>query len=203
MVAAVSSAPACLPECAAAPGEIDLETLQSAQRGDAAATERFIRHYQRTVFAFLSRVLGRVPDLEDLAQEVFLRAYRALPRFELRHDARVSTWLLTIAVRLALDSNKRARPDPAELQLHVQAAATSSPERQHLQREILLAFERAAAQLPPEQRVAFVLAQFHGLSVEQIAAITNTKVATVKTRLFRARSQLRELLRPAFEEYGP
>src|SRR5690349_11804191 len=98
-----------LPGTQTAPGEIDAITLRDAQRGDPRAIERFIRHYERTIFAFLSRSLGRGPDIEDLAQEVFVRAYRALPRFEQRAEARTSTWLLQIAVRLVMDARKRKR----------------------------------------------------------------------------------------------
>src|SRR5262249_59549700 len=97
------------PPAATARGELDAETLLAAQRGDRAALERFVRHYQAPVFAFLSRLTGRGPHVEDLAQEVFLRAYRALPRFELRADVRISTWLLGIAFRLVQDERKRRR----------------------------------------------------------------------------------------------
>src|SRR5262249_24112249 len=89
--------------------EIDPATLEACRAGNPVATRAFVERYQRTVFAFLSRALGRGPHVEDLAQEVFLRAWRALPRFEPGGSARVSTWLLTIARRLAVDARRRAR----------------------------------------------------------------------------------------------
>jgi len=182
-----------------APGEIDELTLQACREGDAAALRRFVVHYQRQVFAFLSRATGAGPHVDDLAQEVFLRAYRALPRFERRRDARVSTWLLTIAVRLVQDSRKRRKLALVELDEHRTPAGRSTPELEHRRREIARAFERAAARLSSEQRVTFVLAHFHGLSMDEIATLTEVSENTVKTRLFRARTKLRELLSAALE----
>jgi RNA polymerase sigma-70 factor (ECF subfamily) len=183
-----------LPTPVSPQGEIDAVTLREAQGGNPQALERFIRHYERTVFAFLSRSLGRGPDIEDLAQEVFVRAYRALPRFEHRVDARISTWLLQIAVRLVMDARKRKRL-PVDA-LHDQIVADpGTPETESRYRELVSALERAASQLPREQRVVLVLADFHGLDLERIAAVTETQVATVKTRLFRARSYVKQVLR--------
>lgn len=90
--------------------EVDPAILERARAGEREALEAFIRHYQHMVFAFLGRALGRSSAVDDLSQEVFLRAYRALPRFEKRPDVRTSTWLLTIAARLVLDERRsRAR----------------------------------------------------------------------------------------------
>jgi RNA polymerase sigma-70 factor (ECF subfamily) len=182
-----------VPAPASPQGEIDATTLRDAQAGDPQALERFIRHYERTVFAFLSRSIGRTPDVEDLAQEVFVRAYRALPRFEHRRDARISTWLLQIAVHLLMDTRKRKRlpVDP----LHEQMVADpGTPETERRYNELIGALERAAGQLPQEQRVVLVLADFHGLDLEQIATVTQTHAATVKTRLFRARAHVKQVL---------
>src|SRR4051812_16407056 len=82
--------------------DIDGITLRACRAGDPGAMRSFIRWYERLVFAFLSRSLGGGPHVEDLAQEVFLRAARALPDFEVDGPARVSTWLLTIATRVAI-----------------------------------------------------------------------------------------------------
>src|SRR5262245_60722258 len=83
------------------PDEVDRETLRRCQAGEAAALRLFVTRYQRPVFALLSRLLGPGPHVEDLAQETFLRALRALSGFDLDGSARASTWLLTIATRLA------------------------------------------------------------------------------------------------------
>src|SRR3954447_21718894 len=88
--------------------ELDEVSLARAQRGDRAAQAVLVERYQRPVFALLSRMVGRDrAAVEDLAQETFLRALRALPRFSLQGPARLSTWILTIATRLALDQLRR------------------------------------------------------------------------------------------------
>src|SRR5512142_488838 len=84
--------------------ELDEHTLNLCRTGQRAALERFVRRYQRRVFAFLSRALGQRLCIDDLAQDVFLRAYRSLPDFDPRGQARLSTWLLTIAYRVLVDA---------------------------------------------------------------------------------------------------
>src|SRR5512144_1671788 len=88
--------------------EIERELLERCCAGNPLAIQAFVRHYERLIFAFLARLLGKQSLVEDLAQEVFVRALRALPRFDAEGPARVSTWLLTIASRLALDERRRA-----------------------------------------------------------------------------------------------
>jgi RNA polymerase sigma-70 factor (ECF subfamily) len=184
----------------APPGELDVETLRAAQRGDRAALERFVRHYQTPVFAFLSRLTGRGAHVDDLAQEVFLRAYKALPRYELRSEARLSTWLLSIAFRLVQDERKRRRLPLAPWVEEDSPGSLPSPDKVPEQRELARAFERAAAELPEEQLATFLLTELHGLDTAEVARATNTAQSTVKTRLFRARTRLRELLRAIWEE---
>src|SRR5208283_5050811 len=86
--------------------ELDGATLDRARARDPVAMRAFVVRYQRPVFALLSRLVGRGPHVEDLAQETFLRAFRALPGFDPAGAARASTWLLTIATRLALDARR-------------------------------------------------------------------------------------------------
>lgn len=170
--------------------DIDEETLTLAQAGSSEALERFVKHYQGPVFAFLSRSLGRGPHVEDLAQEVFLRVMRALPRFT-RTEAKVSTWIFQIAVRLMKDRNKRPQRTlvavPDDLRDRRQ-----NPEESCAERRTLSSLERLAAELPEEQRMTLVLIEFHGLSHQEVSVAMNCQVATVKTRLHRARSHLRE-----------
>jgi RNA polymerase sigma-70 factor (ECF subfamily) len=173
--------------------EVDRETLAGCKARDPMAFRAFVAGYERAVFALLSRMLGRGPHVQDLAQETFLRAYRAFPGFDLEAQARPSTWLLTIAVRLAINAKKElarsARPisflDGAEM-VHA-----STPETERARRELGRAIERAAAELSDDQRAVFLLAQFHGLSIAEIASALEIPENTVKTRLFRARSHLR------------
>src|SRR5579859_5748235 len=98
------------PQIACASIELDAATLEGCRARDPEALRRFVVRYQRMVFAFFSRTLGSGPHVEDLAQETFLRAFRALPRFDVTGPARPSTWLLTIATRLVQDERRKRRP---------------------------------------------------------------------------------------------
>ncbi len=182
------------PAAAARDREVSAQDIERCRQGDRAALERFVLTYQNTVFAFLSRMVGNRPEVEDLAQEVFIRAHRALPRFQLRPEARVSTWLLKIAVRLVQDRRKRRRPVLVPLYDDVAADDLTHPEHAHRRREIARAFERAASQLSQPPRAVFVLAHFHGLTMAQIAETVGAPENTVKTRLYRARQRLQQLL---------
>jgi RNA polymerase sigma-70 factor, ECF subfamily len=174
-------------------GELDPDQLARCQAGEPAALRAFVAHYQRPVFALLSRVVGQLPEVEDLAQETFLRAIRALPGFDARGAARLSTWLLTIATRLALDvCRKRARERRSALAADLVSAAT--PEHEMQRAELRGAIASAIDELPPDQRAAFVLAEFHDFAMADIAAALQISKSTVKTRLFRARAKLSRAL---------
>ncbi|GMV13748.1 MAG: sigma-70 family RNA polymerase sigma factor [Sorangiineae bacterium PRO1] len=176
----------------AVPGrELDPATLARARNGDPIAFRAFVVRYERPVFALLSRLMGRGREVEDLAQETFLRAFRALPGFDPDGPARVSTWLLTIATRLALDARKKRRPEPVVPDV---ASDTSSPERLARQLELRAALARAIEALPDDQRAAFVLAEFHDFSLKDIAEALGAPVGTIKTRVFRAREKLQGAL---------
>lgn len=170
--------------------ELDRATLDRCKKGDPLAFRAFVVRYERPVFALLSRMLGRGPHVEDLAQETFLRAFRAFPSFDLDEAAKPSTWLLTIATRLALDAKRRPIFPPAP----TADTSTTTPEQETARAQMGRAIESAAAELPHDQRVAFVLAEFHAMTLEEIAAATSAPEATVKTRLFRAREKLRAAL---------
>lgn len=181
------------------PHEVDDLVLVRAQQGDAAACRALVLAHQRRVLGQLRAMLGPVGRgalVEDLAQETFLRAFRALPSFDPNGPARVSTWLLTIATRLALDSKRRTRPEPASTEPEVE---TTSPERAAMHHELREAIAAALEGLSDDQRAAFVLAEFHGFSLKEIEAALDVPVATLKTRLFRAREKLARALE-SFEE---
>ncbi len=179
----------------AAGAEIDRAVLLRCKARDPIALRAFVVRYERPVFALLSRMLGRGPHVEDLAQETFLRAFRALSGFDVDRDAGPSTWLLTIATRLALDVRKRRSVRLEPLGDAGDVADASTPETERARHELGRAIERAAAELSDDQRAAFVLAEFHGLSIAEIAAAIEAPEATVKTRLFRARQHMQRRLR--------
>jgi RNA polymerase sigma-70 factor (ECF subfamily) len=176
------------------PPEIDRDVLARCKAHDADAFRTFVMRYQRPVFALLSRMLGHGPHVDDLAQETFLRAFRAFPGFDLDVAARPSTWLLTIATRLALDHKRRAVLATVPLEAAAREPARGTPETERRRAEVRAAIEGAAAALPDDQRAVFVLAQFHGLSIGEIAEIVAAPETTVRTRLFRAREKLQDSL---------
>lgn len=173
--------------------ELDRATLERCRAGDPGALHAFVLCYERAVFSLLSRMLGRGPDVEDLAQETFLRAFRALPGFDPDGPALPSTWLLTIAARLGIDRSRRRRPSFAPRD-HGAAGDHRSPELDAGRSELRAAIAKAVQALPLDQRNAFVLAEFHDFSLAEVATLLGIPENTVKTRLFRAREKLSRAL---------
>lgn len=163
---------------------------------DPLAFRAFVVAHQTAVFALLSRMMGHGAHVEDLAQETFVRAYKALPGFDFEGPAKVSTWLLTIATRLALDAKKKRtlREEPMEAAEVVPGGTTPEDERARV--DLRNAIQRAVDALPDDQRAALILAEMHGLSIAEIAAALEIPENTAKTRLFRAREKMREALAP-------
>jgi RNA polymerase sigma-70 factor, ECF subfamily len=188
--------PPAIPHGSPSPTHADLDraTLTLCRARDPHAFRAFVTRYQRPVFACLSRMLGRGPHIDDLAQEVFLRAFRAFPTFDLDGPAKPSTWLLTIATRIALDVRKKRVIPLRPLDDASHATHSATPETERVRAELARLIERAAAQLPDDQRAAFVLGEYHGFTMAEIAAAMGIPEATAKTRLFRARERMRALL---------
>src|SRR4051812_24174724 len=149
------------------PAPLDAGVLARCRAQDPMAFRAFVVRYERMVFALLSRMLGHGPEVEDLAQETFMRAYRAFPEFDLAGPAKPSTWLLTIATRLALDARKKRKLDQTPLDDTNDAATAtgSTPELSLERRQLGIAIADAADTLPDDQRAALVLAELHGLSI--------------------------------------
>jgi RNA polymerase sigma-70 factor, ECF subfamily len=186
---------------AAGPAELDELTLKRAQRGEPAACTALVRRYERAVFAVVSRLLtpsGRRAAVEDVAQETFLRVFRALPGFEPAGGAKLSSWILTIATRVALNELRR-RPATGESLEDVAVAAAGAAPSAEL-RSLGRAIERAVGKLAPEYRAAWVLREFHELSYEELARALDIDVGTVKSRLSRARAALKAALAEVHHE---
>lgn len=176
-----------------APAPLEASILARCRSRDPMAFRAFVVRYERMVFALLSRILVGRHDVEDLAQETFVRAYRAFPDFDPEGPAKVSTWLLTIATRLALDTRKKKTLSGSPIADDL-PTSQPSPEDEMSRRQLGRAIERAAAALPDDQRAAFVLAEYHGVAIADIAHALSVPENTVKTRLFRAREKMREAL---------
>lgn len=173
---------------------IDGPLVVRAQSGDRTALRELVRRNQKQVGQLLRRMLGPVgldALTEDLAQETFLRAFRALDRFDPGGAATFSTWLLRIASRLAINELTRKRPERASAG-SLPSAAT--PESEHYRRRVGQAISTAVGELPPPFRAAFLLREYHGLDYAEIAQMLDLELGTVKSRLSRARRLLRERL---------
>ena len=190
----VAVAPLPPPPAPPAPAELDEVTLRRAQRGDADASRALVERYQGPVFALLGRMLGGVRRgaVEDLAQDTFLAVFAALPRFRLDGSARLSTWILTIAARRAIDELRR-RP-PAPIAVDDVAAPRERTDAPAERRQLAAAIDRALADLSPPHRAAFVLYELHGLDYQEVAQALGIDVGTVRSRLARARAALRAAL---------
>lgn len=187
------------------PGPIvDDLTVRRAMRGDAAAFRVIVERHEQPVFALLGRILLKQRGegvVEDLAQETFVRVFHGLERFGADGRWNLTSWILTIAARLAIDELRRRRRQPEPLD----RAATVTDERagsdvEAERKRIGEAITRAVEDLQPEYRAAFLLREVHGLDYEAIAEALAIDLGTVKSRLSRARAALRAALAGIYHE---
>jgi RNA polymerase sigma-70 factor, ECF subfamily len=182
----------------------DLEALDERELVRACVEDRpgafdlLIARHSRAVYQLCYRFLGTHEDATDAAQEVFLRAFRALPRF--KGESSVGTWLYRIAVNLCL--NRRAvKPPPTEPLDDRDLAASAGPDAvgRLLQQERAARVRAAIAQLPDRQRAALILRVYHDLSHQEIARVLKSTEGAVKANFFHALRKLRALLAPGEE----
>lgn len=178
--------------------ELDAPTLARAVAGDRDASRLLVERYQAPVFALVSRMLWRRgrATIEDVAQDTFLRVFGSLGSFDPARGAKLSTWILTIASRRAIDELRKKRPDAPE----IETAGLERADARARRRELIEAIERALADLSPELRAAFLLREYHGLEYAEIARALDIEINTVKSRLSRARTALREALAEVHDE---
>ncbi len=179
------------------PEELDEITLRRAQRGDETAFRALVERYQRPVFDLLYRMLCQThltDRVEDLTQDTFVRVYGALKRFHRDGPARLSTWILTIATRLALNELRKTRRVAVSLDESDLFASLTDGERAVERRQVARALVRAIAALDDKQRAVIILREYHGFEYQEIADVLEVGVNTVKSRLARARKSLRQAL---------
>ena len=185
----------------------DLELVRRAQRGERGAFDLLVLRYQHKVVKLVARLLRDPTEAEDVAQEAFIKAYRALGSF--RGDSAFYTWLYRIAVNTARNTmaSRQRRPIDyeADLSESEQSAVesrmrhTDTPEATVLSGEIHETVNRAVAELPEDLRTAIILREVEGLSYEEIAAAMDCPVGTVRSRIFRAREAIDRNLKPLLD----
>jgi len=195
----------------AAVGEIsDSELVRNAQGGDARAFDQLVTRYRGKVFGMCQHLVQNEQDAWDLAQEAFIKAWRALPSFKL--DSAFYTWLYRIAHNCTYDwLRKRRIQSDGEFdetrQGEVAAGAETAPhgearpDQKLKNRELGTRIREALTQLTPEHRTVVLLREVEGLSYEEIAQITGNQTGTVMSRLFYARKKLQELLKDAHDTH--
>jgi RNA polymerase sigma-70 factor (ECF subfamily) len=187
---------------------VDQALVARVQRGDRAAFDLLVRKYQHKVAKLIGRYVRNRAEVEDVAQETFIRAYRAIRAF--RGDSAFYTWLYRIAVNTAknyLESQGRRPPgtdveiESAELlDVAEPLRDTATPERNALTAEIAETVRRAIEQLPADLRMAITLREIDGLSYEEIAEVMDCPIGTVRSRIFRAREAIDHDLKPLLEK---
>jgi RNA polymerase sigma-70 factor (ECF subfamily) len=186
------------PVAEATPGDSP-ELLSRLRAGDRRAFEELIRTHQHRVYAVALRMLGNAAEAQDVAQEAFLRAHRGLAEF--RGEARLSTWLYAIASRLCLNRLTRSERRLARHGEETLARLVDGAPGPHqaLERgELEEALHRAIGELPEDRRIVVILRDVEGLAYEEIAEALELPVGTVRSRLHRARLDLKEKLERFF-----
>ena len=193
------------------PADSDLLLIQRTVAGDQRAYGLLVMKYQRRIERLIGRMVRDVDLVEDIAQETFLRAYRALPQF--RGEAQFYTWLYRIAVNTAKKALVDLRRDPviseSALRGHDEEEETSAveseltsaetPETVLAAKEIAATVNAAMEALPEELRQAVTLREIEGLSYEEIAEVMNCPIGTVRSRIFRAREAISAKVKPLLE----
>jgi len=179
----------------------DVRLMRLVSGGDATAFEQLIERHQALVAGTVARMLGSNSDVEDIAQQVFIRVWKSAGRYVAR--AKFTTWLLKITRNLVFNEMRRAKRHPhLPVQIEPEAdeiplkdEATATPDATLLQAELQAAIEKAITLLPETQRMAIVLRRYEELSYEEIADVLDLSVPAVKSLLFRARTELRARLK--------
>ena len=197
-----------------ATGDADTLLVQRTLAGDQRAFELLVIKYQRRVERLIGRMVRDTDLVQDIAQETFIRAYRALAQF--RGDAQFYTWLYRIAVNTAKKQLMELKRDPLvpmsalrgddddetsglELELNAQAADAETPEAVLASKEIAQVLNAAVDALPVELRQAITLREIEGLSYEEIAQALECPIGTVRSRIFRAREAISSRIKPLLD----
>lgn len=185
--------------------EVDQQLVERAQRGDKHAFELLVAKYQRRLGRLISRFVRNAAEAEDVTQDAFIKAYRALPAF--RGDSAFYTWLYRIGINTAknhLVAQGRRAPtstpfDADEAEDFEDAALlheVATPENELMSKQVIEVVNASLQELPDDLRTALTLREIEGLSYEEIAVVMNCPIGTVRSRIFRAREAVATNLRP-------
>jgi len=185
--------------------DVDQLLVERAQRGDKHAFELLVAKYQRKLVRLISRIVRDPAEVEDVAQEAFIKAYRALPQF--RGESAFYTWLYRIGVNSAKNFLvAQGRRAPTSTEKDAEEAETfedagqlrdiNTPESILMSRQVALTVNAAMDKLPEELRTAITLREVEGMSYDDIAELMNCPIGTVRSRIFRAREAIATDLRP-------
>jgi RNA polymerase sigma-70 factor (ECF subfamily) len=188
--------------------EPDQQLVERVQRGDKRAFDLLVLKYQHKILGLIVRFVHDPQEAQDVAQEAFIKAYRALTNF--RGDSAFYTWLYRIAVNTAKNHLVARGRRPPDIDISAEDAEfvegdhalkdIETPERALLRDEIEATVHRTIQQLPDDLRTALTLREFEGLSYEDIATAMQCPVGTVRSRIFRAREAIDKALQPLLHE---
>lgn len=181
-----------MPELTSLP---ETELLARSQRGEQAAYGQLVAHYQRLVWDVALRLGADAPLAQDVAQETFIRAWRALPQFQPRGDASFRAWLCRIAHNLTVDALRRRRPETQADEIAItDPQPAHDPAAAFARQEQAERVRAAIRRLPPASQAVLILREYEGLTYGEIAQALDIPAGTVMSRLNYARTRLRELL---------
>jgi RNA polymerase sigma-70 factor (ECF subfamily) len=186
----------------------DEELVARSRGGDLDSFNQLVLRWERPIYALAYRVIGREEDARDVAQETFLRAFRALSGF--KGQAKFSSWLYRITLNLCRDWIRRERRTPVAqapegmdvVELAAELAPSETIEDLVSRKELGRAVAKAMSILPEEQRTAIILKEYHGLTFQEIADLLGCPLSTVKTRLYQGLTVVRRQLREGGVESG-
>ncbi len=190
--------------------DVDRALVERVQKGDKRAFDLLVIKYQHRVLAVVNRFVRDAAEAQDVAQDAFIKAYRALPNF--RGDSAFYTWIYRIAINTAKNYlvARNRRPPSSDVELEDAEFFSGSdamremntPEHNFLRDELQREIEQAFSNLPADLRTAITLRELDGLSYEEIAIVMNCPVGTVRSRIFRAREAIDKHIKPLTEDFA-
>jgi len=183
----------------------DLLLIKRFSNGDTSAFGELVLKYQDKIYNLCRHMLGNPQDAEDAAQEVFLKAFQALPRFQ--PEASLYTWLYRIATNTCIDFKRKpvweslfGGPGEEDRLIHDRASDAPSPEKLHQSRQTGEALQEGLGKLSPKLRAIIILKELEELSYEEIAETLDISMGTVKSRIARAREDLQKIMKKFREQ---